>query len=103
MTKPLMTDAGSKEQLKEAQVKEKLRGDQHKIDLAKTLSTPEGRRVMWRILEQCNVFGSIWENSARIHYNAGQQDLGHWLMAEITRVDEQILFTMMKENRKDDL
>jgi hypothetical protein len=59
-----------------------------------------GREVLWRILGQCKVFGSVWEPSAKIHYNAGKQDVGHWLMAEIVRSDENILFKMMTENKE---
>ena len=56
-------------------------------DLVSVMSTKIGRRVLWRVLSQCRVFESIYETNARIHYNAGQQDLGHWLMGEMMEVD----------------
>lgn len=62
--------------------------------------TTAGREVLWRILGSCKVFGSVWEPSAKIHYNAGKQDVGHWLMAEIVRADENILFKMMTESKE---
>lgn len=99
--KPLVTDAASREQYKEAKQKTELRISQKQRDLQAVLATPEGRRVIWSLLQRAGVFESIWENSAKIHYNAGQQDFGHALMADIVDAGEEFFFTMMTENRKD--
>lgn len=101
MNKPLVTDAADKKQIKNAEQKEKLSRDQELSDLAIVGATKEGRRFLWRLLEKCKVFESVWENSARIHFNAGQQDLGHFVMSEITECDQKILFQMMTENKKE--
>lgn len=69
-------------------------------DIRAILKTHEGKRFVWRMLEKCKTFSSVWESSAKIHYNAGQQDIGHFLMAEIVNADENLLFEMMKENTK---
>lgn len=98
--KPLVTNAGSEKQIKNAELKEKLNVDQEALDLASMLATPAGRRFLWRLLTKTRVYESIWDNSARIHYNAGQQDLGHWLQAEIVRSSEELYFMMLKENQK---
>ena len=99
--KPLVTDAASREQVREAEKKQHLRLTQKQKDLAEVLSTPAGRRVMWMYLQRAGVFETVWENSAKIHYNAGQQDFGHSIMADIVEAGEQFFFTMMTENRKD--
>ena len=80
-------------------IKEKIEENNEVNDLLAVLDIPQGRRVLWRILEECKTFGSIYETSARIHYNAGQQDIGHMIMAKITEADEEALFTMMRENQ----
>lgn len=98
--KPLVKNAADKEQVKRAAFKEKdLRGYELE-DLKEVLKTGPGRRVFWRLLEKCRVYESIWTNSARIHYNAGQQDLGHYIMAEIVEADEDAYFNMMKDNKQ---
>lgn len=97
--KPLVTDAADKKQIKSAEQKEKIMRDRELSDIAMVASTIEGRRFLWRVLEKCRVFETIWENSARIHYNAGQQDLGHFVMAEIVETKKEILFQMMTENQ----
>lgn len=56
-------------------------------DLRKVIQSPEGRRVMARIIAHCRVFSSVWHPSALIHKNAGEQELGQWIMGEIVYAD----------------
>lgn len=98
--KPYVRNAADSEQVAESVKKARLKRENELADLAKILAIPEGRRVLWRLMSKCKVFGSIWEPSARIHYNSGLQDFGHFIMAEIAEADEESLFTMMRENMK---
>lgn len=66
-------------------------------DLRAVLALPVGRRVLWRVLTHCRVFASIWDPSSRIHYQAGRQDVGHYLIAEIDEADSEAIFTLMRE------
>lgn len=75
--------------------------DRDREDLRKTLSTIEGRRFVWKVLSHTKTFNSIWEQSAKIHYNAGQQDVGHYIMTLIEDADTDALFTMMREAKGD--
>ena len=93
----LVQNAASEKQVKSAGHKERLREKDEKKDLQAMLATLEGRRVFWRVLTQCKVYESIWEGSARIHYKAGQQDLGHWLMDEIIQANPDAYLQMQKE------
>ncbi|HKE43882.1 MAG TPA: hypothetical protein VKB41_05025 [Steroidobacteraceae bacterium] len=63
------------------------------------LRTAEGRHMYWDVLARCGVFRSIWQLSAAIHYNAGQQDIGHWLMGKLLEADEQAYELMHREAR----
>ena len=96
----LVKNANDKEQVRNAVRKEQLSRDKELNDLRAILSTAEGRRVIWRLLGHCKVHGSIWEQSARIHYNAGVQDVGHFIMAEVIAAGEEFLFNMMKEGSR---
>lgn len=70
-------------------------------DLKTVLSKPEGRRVFWRLLSHCNVYGSIFnQNNAIMSKNSGKQDVGHFIMAEIVEADENMYISMMKENKE---
>lgn len=68
-------------------------------DIKSVLAHAHGRRWLWKILAHCKTFESIWEPSAKIHYNSGRQDVGHFLMAEVSEADENLLFKMMKEGK----
>lgn len=100
MGKSLVKNAASTKQVGDAKKKEKSLRDSQQNDLRVVLNSDSGRRVLWRIMSECGTFNSIWHPSAAIHYNSGKQDLGHWLMGEITETDEESLFKMMKENYK---
>ena len=95
--KALVKNAADVDQVKNAKIKEKMGREQELADVKEVLSTRGGRRFLWRLLGQCKVHGSIWENSAKIHYNAGQQDVGHRIMAEIIEANEESYFQMMRE------
>lgn len=87
-------------QVKNAEKKILSQRDQELNDLKSVLNLPYGRRFIWRLLSTCKTFASVWHPSALIHYQAGQQDIGHFLMSEIAEADQELLFLMMKENQK---
>jgi hypothetical protein len=98
----MVKNASNPSQVKEAQNKYERERKVQIDDLRAVLSTPQGRRLLWRLMSECKVFGSIWDNSARIHYNAGRQDVGHFVLAEIVAASEDSYLEMIKENRKGD-
>ena len=63
------------------------------------MGSPEGRLVMWELLRTCGVYSSVWEASAKIHYNAGRQDVGHELLADLHDVAPELYLTMEREMR----
>lgn len=65
-----------------------------------TMQTEAGRLAMWTLIEWCNVYHSIWRPSAEIHYLAGQQDVGHKLVAFLLSVDEELYQLMEREARE---
>lgn len=101
MNEPLVKNAADESQVKAATVKEKLGRDRELNDWRAILATPEGRRVIWRVLERAMLFKTIWEPSARIHFNAGLQDMGLFVLAEIMAADPSIFITMMTENKRE--
>lgn len=96
-----MKNAANETQIKEAAEREKSERERELNDIRFLLANPEGRRFLWKTLKFCKAFGSIWEPSAKIHYNAGVQDVGHYLMAEIASANEDAFVMMMKENKGD--
>ena len=98
--KVLVKNAADPEQVRNAKVKEKNQRQEELNDLACVLNTKAGRRFLWRILCHCRVFESIFQTSSQIYYNSGIQDVGHFLMAEISESNQEALFLMMRENKE---
>lgn len=96
----LVKNAADEKQVKEAKSREHVGRKLELSDLQKVLQTAEGRRVIWRLISHCQVFGSIYHGSSLIHYNSGKQDVGHFLLAEVDEADQNALFKMMQESKK---
>lgn len=94
----LVGNASSRKQLDEAGKKEKQRDFMERDDFRKLADLPEFRRFIWRMLGRTKVFESVWSPNAQIHYNAGQQDVGHILMGMFEEFAPEHFHLMMKEN-----
>ena len=94
-----MGNVANPKQVKEGAKKEKWRLRQEKEDMLFLLKQPQFRRYVWRLLETCNIFASIWRCSAEIHRLAGRQELGQEILVEVTQADPESFIQMMKENQ----
>lgn len=99
--KSLVKNAADPDQVKEATNKERRQREQELNDIRHLLQTRQGRRFLWRMLSRCNCFSTIWEPSAKIHFNAGVQDVGFFLLGEITAANEDAFLLMMKEAKEE--
>lgn len=93
----LVKNCADPDQVREADKQFKNQRDQDLEDVRFILDSKQGRRFLWRLLTHCKTFESIWEPSAKIHYNAGVQNVGHFLMAEVVAANDDALLQMMKE------
>jgi len=100
MEKALVKNASSEKQVRAAKKTEKVGAALESMDLKAVLESRCGRNFLWRMIARCKTFESIWESSARIHYLAGQQDIGHWLMKEINDTNQDAFLLMIKENKE---
>jgi hypothetical protein len=99
MEKAAVTNAADRTQVERAGKRVENERLQELNDIRTVLSTASGRRLLWRFMERCKTFSTVWEPSAKIHYNAGQQDVGHFIMAEIMEADANVFSKMMKEHK----
>jgi hypothetical protein len=94
VAEPLITNAADPQQLKDAQISEQDRLTLEAKDIVEVLNTPAGKRVFWRLLEDCHLFGTVFNHDplemARL---AGQQEIAHtWR----TRIDQAIPGAFLK-------
>ena len=101
--KAFVKNAADREQVKDASRKEEKHREDELLDLKDILEMPQGRRFPWRLMGHCKTFESIFEPSAKIYYNSGRQDVGHYLMKEIVEAGEHYLLKMMMENKENGL
>ena len=97
----MVKNAADEGQVQSAVKKERLSRDQELDDIKWLLSERSGRRFLWRMLNRCRVFESVYHQSSLVYYNSGQQDIGHFILSEITTAHPDALVTMMQENRED--
>lgn len=95
-----MANTADEAKVKESGQRSKLRRETELDDVRKVLAMDAGRRLIWRLLERAKVFASVWDQSSRIHYNAGQQDFGHFVMGEVVEAGPEYLLQMMQENKE---
>ena len=104
MNKPLVTNAADEVEIKEAGLKANFRKEKDADDLKYILQSFQGRRLLWRILGHCHTHGSVFNTNALVQsYNSGKQDVGHFVMGEIIKADEDAYLKMMKESKENKL
>lgn len=101
-------NAADLEQIKYAERKEKRRMKQLEVAYRQVLATAAGRLVLWDLMfeartglahateEMPHLTASVWDPSSRIHYNAGRQDMGHFVQGRIRRADPRALVQMLE-------
>lgn len=93
----LVRNAADPKQVRLAERMEKAREERFQSSLAAVMNTVEGRVVLAALIRRAGVYKSIWSRDSAIHYNAGRQDYGHELMADLVRLDEERFQLMERE------
>ena len=93
----VVRNAADPRQVRFAEQLGKRRAERFTQALAAVMNTPEGRIVLAALVRRAGVFKSIWSPSSEIHYNAGRQDYGHELMADLIGLDEDRFQLMERE------
>ena len=97
----LVKNAADPQQIKEAKQKEKLKRDVAADDLRKVMRTPEGRRVMWRLLARCGTqrisyIGHPYETHTL--FLEGERNVGLMLTADLVEACKEQYLLMLQEN-----
>lgn len=96
--KALVGNAGDEQQVASAVGKERRIRTRELNDVRAVLATEEGRRFVWRLLEQCKAFLSVKAtDDSTTNYNAGKQDIGHYVITEMLEARPNALVEMMTE------
>jgi hypothetical protein len=90
--------------LKEQTRKVKSREAQEDDDIFAVLSTREGRRFLWELLEFCHIDGLSFvdRNHDTTCFNEGMRNVGLKIKARIFRCDPNVFTLMMTEAKKEE-
>lgn len=86
------------ERQKERQDEYKRKREREMNDLRKILKTPEGRRVIWRLLEEAKIFQSVFTGNSGTYYKAGYSDFGRFILSEVLEANKNAFTQMMNES-----
>ncbi len=96
-------NAADPRQVRRAERKERRSENRRLAAYKAMLGTAEGRYVFWDLLSKARIFGSIFHPSgSSLYYNAGRQDFGHELVADLIRADDDGYLLMEREQRARD-
>jgi hypothetical protein len=70
---------------------------QERADAEWILSTPQGRRFIWRLLSHCGVYRDIEGSGDDMCKQIGRRQVGLYLMGIVSDASEDRLFEMMRE------
>lgn len=80
--------------------REKASKAQRENDLRSVMGTVEGRRVFWRLLEDCRIWGSSFSETAVVAaHSEGRRSVAIDLVNEMQRLAPSEYFAMLTEHR----
>jgi hypothetical protein len=99
MKRDLVSNGADEAQVDNATRVTQTRAQQEKADILKVMSSPEGRREYWRMLEQCGVHRSSFAGEAPIQmaFNEGQRNVGLFLEARLVKHAPSLYLQMRDE------
>lgn len=99
MAQQLVKNAADPRQRNYAERVQKERRERFLAALRETLHTVDGRIVIWELIARAGVYHSIWDPSARIHYNEGRRVTGLELLQDAIEADSGLYELMEREAR----
>lgn len=92
---------GREHQDKERLADAKRKAEQALLDIEWLLSSVEGRRVLWRLLDLTGVYRSSYTGNSETFFREGARNVGLILLADIQRANPEGFLTMLKEHRNE--
>ena len=93
---------GQQADKREADARKKVVRDIEVADVKWLMSSPRGRRIMWRLLELSGPFRLSFDtNAMKMAFNEGNRNLGNQLFHEVMTLCPELYPVMVKEQRND--
>lgn len=98
------TDVNAQEAARESQDRERKQSkDTEESDFKWLMKSKRGRRIVWRVLDQCGVFRmSFNTNAMQMSFNEGNRNTGNRLLSMITNTAPDDFVLMLSESKEPD-
>lgn len=70
---------------------------QEDLDLVSVMSTPAGRRFVWRALAEFRLYQTSFTGNSTTFYNEGMRAAGLWLLDHVMRVCPELYLEAQRE------
>lgn len=96
-------DVGDQKQVKKKKKKHQLVREGQLEEIRHILSTPYGRRFLWRVLIQCGMNKTLsGQTELGMAIMSGKRDMGLWLLGEINEADKNGYIKLIQEDLRDE-
>lgn len=98
----IVKNAADRKQIRHSNRKETDLRNRELGDLIEVLSSAAGRRLLWRVMNECG----IWQDPTdprgdKTHQAIGRANVGRFILAEICQADHDAWITMQLEHREE--
>jgi hypothetical protein len=100
MAKPLVSNAADPDQVRAASKKEKNSRELELTDFAHVMSTPQGRRFIWRLLDETGFQKSSFTGNSATFFNEGMRNVGLKIWADMNEACPDRYIEMLSEARQ---
>lgn len=94
-------NAADEESVKTRKRKDEQVRDREMHDMRTVMSSAEGRRFIWRLLEKAGVFRTSFTGNSTTFFNEGMRNMGLVVLADVHEACAEQYIVMMNESKKD--
>lgn len=71
-------------------------------DIRWLMAHKQGRRILWRVLEQAGIYRTSFTGNSETFFREGKRALGLFLLSDVHEFAPDSYVTMLKERKSDD-
>lgn len=93
-------NASDEDQVKTRKRKDERERDRELADIRLVMSSVEGRRFVWRLLEKAGVFRTSFTGNSTTFFNEGMRNMGLMVLGDVHEACASEYIVMMNESKE---
>ncbi len=93
-------NAADEEQVKRRKRKDESQRERELADMRWVMSSVEGRRFVWRLLEKAGVFRTSFTGNSTTFFNEGMRNMGLMVLGDVHEAAADEYIVMMNESKE---